>query len=299
MNKLLLLDIDGMFYHSIGKETLEECMITFREKLQNCLDKTECTHWVGFVGKGKTFRNSISSDYKANRTQEPPKYLAALKEWGIAEFNLYVCKGFEADDAVNYFYNKDICISDTTFETREMLESALDLCKSDKYPTFEFESVEVVMASPDKDLLQGIPSKTKHFNYSYKLQDKADLTSVVKGWFVETSIEDSYRFKAKQLLMGDSADGISCLKGVGEKGAEKILQRWENSNIESFLLDYYLEFYDNSAKAIFEFQKNYRLLHLLDCNEDFYREIGELPMFPEIRQVPTKPIEEVKDELTF
>jgi 5'-3' exonuclease len=300
MTRMLLIDIDGMFYHSIGKETLEECMITFREKLQNCLDKTECTHWVGFVGKGKTFRHIAFPEYKSNRTQEPPKYLSALKEWAITEFKLYVCKNFESDDAVNYFYKKDICKTDTMFETREMLESALELCISDKYPTFEFESVEVILASPDKDLLQGISCKegVRHFNYSYKLADKANpaTSDIIKGWWIETSESEADVFKRMQVVVGDTADRVKGLPGKGIKYWEKISKEVVPSWGEILQL-YCVEF--GVSQGIFEFQKNYRLLHLLDCDEDFLREINELPMFPEIQEVPTKPEVQIDETNTF
>ena len=107
--RLAIIDIDGMFYHSHRKTSLEESIQSFKDKLNNCLIKTECTHWVGFTSKGKTFRNQIFDKYKANRTQDPLKYLSALKEWAISEYNLNVCKGYESDDAVAYWYNQDIC----------------------------------------------------------------------------------------------------------------------------------------------------------------------------------------------
>jgi len=159
MNKLAIIDIDSMFYHSTGKPTFEECINSFREKFQNLLDKTECTHYAAFTSKGKTFRHQISSSYKANRTQAP-KYLQAIKEWAIEEYDINVCSGYEADDAVKYWYNQDLCIDDSfeRIETRNTFESALMICKDDGFPEFSFESVDKVLCSPDKDLFKSITS---------------------------------------------------------------------------------------------------------------------------------------------
>ena len=48
------------------------------------------------------------------------------------------------------------------------------------------------------------------------------------------------------------------------------------------ILSRYITHHRNIPKAIFEFQKNYRLLHLLSTNLDFEREIGKLPQLPKI-----------------
>lgn len=143
--------------------------------------------------------------------------------------------------------------------------------------------------------------KRGHFNYTYKLEDKDNPNSVIKGWWVETTQEDVTDFYGKQLLMGDSADGIPALNGVGEARAAKMLQNWQDGMLETFILDYYIEYYKGDVpKAIFEFQKTYRLLHMLDCDEDFMREIGQLPELPEIREVIlNSQIEKLDDDITF
>lgn len=293
--KLLLIDIDGMFYHSVGKETLEECMITFREKLQNCLDKTECTHWVGFVGKGKTFRNDIFNGYKSNRTQDPPKYLATLKEWGIAEFNLTVCREFESDDAVAYYYNKPVYWCKYTNphgNSHWMIDFNTEYAD-------EFEIVDVVLASPDKDILQGIACKTDtgHFNYTYKVENKDKPEIVTKGWFVHTSYLDSIEFTRGQLIIGDSADGVIALKGKGKA-------YWEKNKGNLLTLPEILKEYINlygEIQGVYEFQKTVRLLHILNCDSDFERELMFTPSINDlyINTVPIKPEVSIGETNTF
>lgn len=293
MNNLLgLVDFDGLLYHA-SKETLEDSIFSLKDRVNNIIEKTNCDFWAGFVGGEKCFRYDIFPQYKANRTQAKPKWYRTLKAWSIEEYNLNICNGFESDDAVNYWNNIDLCI-DTDFErieTRDTFESALQICNDEKYDGFLFDSLCKVICSPDKDILENISGR--HFNYSYKLLDKNNLDSVEKGWFVNTTDEEAEFNKWKQVLKGDSADGVSGLPGIGEVKAIKILQ-------ESILayslntLSKYIDFYQNEASGIYEFQKNYRLLHILKDNDDFMREVGHLPEFPKINKV-NKVVKEVID----
>jgi 5'-3' exonuclease len=280
--KLLLIDIDGLFYHSARNESLELSIEVFRDKLQNCIDKTECTHWAGFTSKGKTFRhNLIDPEYKANRKPSSLKYLQALKEWAIAEYNLEVCIGYEADDAVIYLSNQNLHIADDgKIEPKAVFDDALDYCKEQQLELFEFEPMEVIIASPDKDVLQSKPGK--HFNYTYRLEDKENPDSVIKGWWVETTDVDTREFKRGQLVIGDVSDGVSGIPKKGQKYWEKMCLSGK-VGLDDILLEY-IDYY-GEAQGIFEFQKNYRLLHLLETNEDFLREVGETPMLPHIHEV--------------
>ena len=300
MNKLAIIDGDALTYHS-SKETLAESILNIDEKINNIFIQTQATHYVIFISNTPYFRHKISPDYKIGRSKYTStlKWLKTLKKylvegWGAQSMNLV-----EADDLVSYWYNKDICISDTTFETRDLLESALELCKGEGHPTFTFESIQKTACSPDKDLLGGISGTL--FNYTYKLKDKEDTSSVIKGWWIRTPKEDIYTNFWKSMVCGDVTDGIKGIEGSGEAVFNKILKLCQDElfPIEDMVFTAYKKRYGIS-QGIFEFQKNYRLLHLLDTDEDFIRETGELPIFPEIRQVSTKPIEEVNlEELKF
>lgn len=295
MNKLALIDGDALCYQS-SKEILTESIQNIDEKINNIFEKTRATHYIIFISNTPYFRHKISSDYKSARSKHisPLKWLKTLKKylvegWGAQSMNLV-----EADDLCAYWYNFPDIVYGKIWVNSE--ETGITIRSNS---TFHYEEVQKILCSPDKDLLQSITGK--HFNYSYKLEDKIDLNSIIKGWWVETTQEDVTKFYGKQLLMGDSTDGISALNGIGEVKAIKILDKWGDGMLETFILDYYIEYYKGDVpKAIFEFQKTYRLLHMLDCDEDFIREVGVLPTFPEIRQVSTKPIEVVNlEELKF
>ena len=129
--------------------------------------------------------------------------------------------------------------------------------------------VDTILVSPDKDLLESIGGS--HFNYSYKLLDKTNPDSLIKGWWVVTSKEEAELFKLYQLIAGDTSDGVKGIEGKGKKFFEKL----EEKSIQNVLVQYIKQY--GEAKGIYEFQKNYRLLYLLSTNEDFFREVGYIP----------------------
>ena len=178
----------------------------------------------------------------------------------------------EADDLVAYWKSKSI-------EYTENIQCAL-MGIFDPNPIKPFE--DKIICSPDKDLLQSIPGK--HFNYTYKLEDKTDLNSIVKGWWIETNVNDASFFTWEQAVCGDTADGVKCLFGKGKAWTDKNFAGKSLKEVQHLVFDEYMKEY-GTEKGIFEFQKNYRLLHMLDCDEDFIREVGQLPQFPIINKI--------------
>ena len=297
MSKLAIIDGDALMYHS-SKDSIHESIEIIDEKIQNIFIQTGATHYVLFISNSPYFRHKISPDYKSNRNKykSPLKWLKTLKKYLVEQWGAQSMDLVESDDLCAYWMNKDLCIADDgKIEPREVFVDALDYYAVENLPRFEFESMEKVLCAVDKDLLQSIPGK--HFNYTYKLGGKYNPNSVIKGWWVETSEAESDDFKRMQVVVGDVTDGVSVLKGKGIKFYEKISKEIKPSYGE--LLQLYCVEY-GQAQGIFEFQKNYRLLHLLNTDEDFEREIGQLPELPEIREVNFKPlIPEVADDITF
>ena len=87
----------------------------------------------------------------------------------------------------------------------------------------------------------------------------------------------------------DNTDGVYGIPKIGIVKAQKYLDQMVTVNsdtitYENWVLDAYINHYGTS-QGIYEFQKNYRLLHMLNCNEDFMREVGEIPMMPQVREV--------------
>jgi hypothetical protein len=299
MTKLALIDCDGLFYQS-ATDTMENSMQKFRDKFNNIIEKTEATHYLGFYSRGKYFRHDIDKNYKGNRKYDPPKFMKSLKEWSIAEYGFATMNLVEADDLIAYWANQDICIDNNLgmFETRSNFESALSQLKKDE--KFSFESVQKIVASPDKDIILNIPGQ--HFNYTYKIKEESKLKSkeeltdddISKGWWVVTDHESANYNKMKQILVGDQADNVKTL--FPESAGDWFVKNKMNFNnlLEAYILGFYYETPTGMKKFIkglgtsqglYEFQKNYRLLHLLNCDEDFIREIGEVPSLPEVRRI--------------
>ena len=295
---LVLVDSDGLLYHS-SRDSIEESLLTIDEKINNILVKTEATHYALFISQGKYFRHLLFPEYKQNRKSYPTqlKWIKTLKQYLVEKYNAMSMNGVEADDLINYWYNKDLHIADDgKIEPKEVFDATLP-----RPILFTYEPIEVIVASPDKDILQSLPSKGKgHFNYTYRVTDEAKAKSkenpnyqfteddIVKGWWVETSnlTGQCEIFKATQLLMGDATDGVKGLDKVGPVGASKILSTCQD-NMDFLIPTVFNEYVSRLgiSKGVFEFQKNYRLLHLLDCDEDFIREIRELPQLPHINEV--------------
>lgn len=289
MNKLAIIDGDALIYHS-SKETLQESILNIDEKINNIFIQTQATHYVIFISNTPYFRHKIDPLYKNSRTKytSPLKWLKTLKKYLIEGWSAQGMNLVEADDLCAYWMNTIIvCTPDGQFLPDKITVEG------------KMEYVQKILCSPDKDLLQSIYciDGFGHFNYTYNLPDKTRLDTLIKGWWIETTESDADNFKRMQVIVGDASDGIGGLKGKGikfwEKLSKEVVPSW-GEILQLYIVDYGVD------QGIFEFQKNYRLLHLLDTDEDFIREVGVLPTFPEIRQVPTKPIEEVNlEELKF
>lgn len=139
MDKVLaIIDGDGLVYHS-SKETLQGSIDILDEKIQNIFDKTKATHYIIFISHSPYFRHKIDPFYKIGRSKYTSnlKWLKTLKKyliegWGAESMNLV-----EADDLVAY-WNKNI-----NSKLKKIGKEGFD---------------EIILCSPDKDLLNSISS---------------------------------------------------------------------------------------------------------------------------------------------
>lgn len=150
---------------------------------------------VALDSKGPTFRSEIFPEYKANRSAAPedlieqfPVIINILKELGIPSIGV---PGYEADDIIGSLVSK---------------------CNT--------EGRECYIISGDKDLMQLISDSVKQ------------LIPDGKGGFTEFDPSMVYETKGvypQQIidylsLMGDTADNIPGVRGIGEKTAAKLLE---------------------------------------------------------------------------
>ena len=216
MDKLLIIDGNSIanraFYAlpflSNHKGEPTGAVYGFANILIKTIQVYQPTHIVvAFDHARKTFRNQIYADYKGTRKPTPPELTAQfpvvkqmLKIMGIQTFEF---ENIEADDIIGSICNKTTC--------------------------------EKIILSGDRDLLQLIDNKTtvcltKKGVTEVALMDKSALKA-------ELNLEP-YQIIELKALMGDSSDNIPGVKGVGEKTALGLLEKYTSvkgiyNNIEN------------------------------------------------------------------
>jgi DNA polymerase-1 len=147
--------------------------------------------------KEKTFRHKRFADYKATRVKAPDELYAQIprvKEIAAA-FNIpiYELAGYEADDLIGALANKVDGV------------------------------VEKIIVTGDLDTLQLINAQTKVFTMKRGLTDSMlyDEQAVKQRYGLEPG--QMIDFKA---LRGDPSDNIPGVKGIGEKTAVELLQKF-------------------------------------------------------------------------
>ncbi|MCF6339602.1 MAG: DNA polymerase I [Sulfurimonas sp.] len=203
MSKIVtIIDTFGFFFRSFyalpqhlkNKNGFPTGLLTGFTNFISTLQKQHDSDYLIFAidTKGPTFRNDIDSNYKAHRKPPPPELTMQLPiaiEWiDKMGYKTLGKIGFEADD---------------------MIATVTHLAKEKGY------IVRVV--SHDKDL--------------YQLIDDGIVTvidAIKKKSMDEDACFEKYGVTPKQFIdyqsiLGDSADNIPGVKGVGKVGAEKLL----------------------------------------------------------------------------
>jgi DNA polymerase-1 len=141
---------------------------------------------------GRTFRDDLASDYKANRTPMPdelaeqiPMVHAACEALGVP---ILTSQRYEADDVIGTLTQKAVAAG-----------------------------FEVVIVTGDKDFFQLVGGPVKVYN------PKEEGT-----WFDADGVQDKFGVRPDQVvdvlaLMGDSIDNIKGVPGIGEKGARELI----------------------------------------------------------------------------
>lgn len=147
---------------------------------------------------GKTFRHEKYADYKGGRNATPEdlkiQFPVAKKILTAMGIKYLECDGYEADDIIG---------------TISMW------CEKD-------DDYEALIVSSDKDLLQLISDET-----TVKLLKTKDYIWMDKKTFIDTYGFDPIHMIDLKALMGDSSDNIPGVKGIGEKGAIKLVSEYQ------------------------------------------------------------------------
>lgn len=175
---------------------------------------------------GKTFRHEKYERYKDGRRETPDdlkvQFPVAKKILTAMGIKYLECAGYEADDIIG---------------TISMW--------CDKDPEYE-----ALIVSSDKDLLQLISDETV-----VKLLKTKDYIWMDKKTFNDTYGFDPIHMIDLKALMGDSSDNIPGVKGIGEKGAIKLVSEYKTID----------NIYENIDKI-----KGATQIKLIDGKEDAY-----------------------------
>jgi DNA polymerase-1 len=201
MKTITIIDTFGFFFRSYfalpplrNSEGFPTGLLTGFANLVDSLHRDHSTDYLVFAldSKGKTFRNELYPEYKANRDSPPEdltKQLPIAIEWieqmGFANLSR---EGFEADDVI-------------TTVTKFAKE----------------QGMKVRIVSHDKDLYQLIDDGTVVMYDSVKRKEVDEQACIEK---FGVNPKDFIDFQA---IVGDSSDNVPGVKGIGVKGAAKLI----------------------------------------------------------------------------
>jgi len=201
LKTITIIDTFGFFFRSYfalpplrNSEGFPTGLLTGFVNLVDTLHRDHATDYLVFAldSKGPTFRNEIYPEYKANReappedlTKQLPVAIRWIERMGFANLSK---EGFEADDV----------ITTVTKFARE-------------------QNLKVRIVSHDKDLYQLIDDARVVMYDSIKNKE-VDEAACIEKFGVHP--EDFVDFQA---IVGDSSDNVPGVKGIGVKGAAKLI----------------------------------------------------------------------------
>ena len=160
-------------------------------------EKNNLTHLlVIFDASGKTFRNDIYPEYKANRSSPPedliPQFPVIRKATDAFNVNHVEMLGYEADDLIASY-----------------AKAAID------------EKMKVTIVSSDKDLMQLVKEDVS-------MLDTMKNRLIQKNEVIEKFGVEPKKVIDVQSLAGDSIDNIPGVPGIGIKTAALLINEYDN-----------------------------------------------------------------------
>jgi DNA polymerase-1 len=208
MSKLLLIDALNLFYRAFyafpqtmktSSGELTNAAYGFAQMLLTVLERERpdfaAIALEGSGGSGTTFRHKEYSEYKANRSAMPAE-LRGQVHWirdiaGAMGIPVFEEPGFEADDVIGSLSNQA-----------------------------NWQELETVIVSGDRDLLQLVNSRTRVAAYGQKFSEFQyfDQAAVKEKYGVDPHLFASYK-----ALVGDPSDNIPGVRGIGPVAAAKLV----------------------------------------------------------------------------
>jgi DNA polymerase-1 len=205
--KLVLIDGHALAYRayyalpptlSTSKGELTNAVFGFTSMLLNVLRDEKPDYIAVAFDVGKTFRHEKYEEYKAHRIEMPDELrsqMARIQEIVHAlGVPIIEAEGYEADDVLGTLAQKA-----------------------------EEEGLEILIVTGDTDTFQLVDDHTRVLTSRRAFSD-----TIV---YDQEGIEERYGLQPQQLidykaLVGDTSDNIPGVRGVGEKTATRLLQRY-------------------------------------------------------------------------
>ncbi|MDA1267159.1 MAG: DNA polymerase I, partial [Planctomycetota bacterium] len=153
---------------------------------------------VAFDPRGGTFRHKMYAEYKATREKAPEEMIAQLDDirdvvraHGLPIFEV---PGYEADDVIGTLAKQG-----------------------------EAAGYEVLIVTADKDLMQLVSDRVKLYDVFKKGEDVVLIGAAEVAQKFGTGPEGVVDVLA---IMGDASDNVPGVKGIGEKGAIKLIEEF-------------------------------------------------------------------------
>ena len=210
MKKVVLIDGNNLLFRSFfataytgnlmrnSKGFPTNAIFGFINMLKKIIDEEKPEYLMVAFDKGKTFRHEKFEVYKGKRDETPNElklqFPVSRRLCDAMGIKYYEIDNYEADDIIGTF------------------SKVID--NSSEY--------EGLIVSSDKDLLQLISDKNK-----VKLLKTKDYIMMDKKEFYNTyGLSDPKKMIDIKALMGDASDNIPGVKGIGEKTALSLLQKY-------------------------------------------------------------------------
>lgn len=155
-------------------------------------------YFIVTFDRGDTFRHQMYSDYKATREKMPDDLSSQIEriEQVVRAFNMpvFTKENYEADDLLGTLANQAAA-----------------------------RGIEALIVTGDRDAFQLVAPNIKVVISGKRFADRE--------LYDEAQVEARYGVTPKQLiemkgLVGDTSDNIPGVKGIGEKGAAKLIQQY-------------------------------------------------------------------------
>ena len=139
MGSLVLIDADIVAYRCAAsckpEDPVEVCQTRIASLIREIVTQVGATEYRSFLSGPRNWRKDLYPLYKANRKQEPPKWLQQAKEYLIVQFDAEMSDGLEADDEIGIAKasNPEAVIASIDKDFRQFSGRIYDFVKAESF----------------------------------------------------------------------------------------------------------------------------------------------------------------------